>query len=64
MTPELAYVVSLVREKAKVGGSEDIIPIFLRTTMILAPEEGIWKIVHLHGDPITAPQTVALVIVK
>src|SRR5215203_7032010 len=53
VTPELAYVVSLVRERAKVGGSEDITPIALRTTMILRPEEGVWKVVHLHGDPIT-----------
>src|SRR5215212_3495843 len=35
VTSELAYVVSLVREKAKVGGNEDITPIALRTTMIL-----------------------------
>jgi hypothetical protein len=48
--------VSLAREKAKVGGSEEITPIALRTTMILRPEEGTWKVVHLHGDPITAPQ--------
>jgi ketosteroid isomerase-like protein len=56
VTPELAYIVALVREKAKVGGSEDITPIALRTTMILRPEEGTWKVVHLHGDPITTPQ--------
>ena len=56
VTAELAYVVSVVREKAKVGGSEDITPIALRTTMILRPEGGTWKVVHLHGDPITTPQ--------
>ncbi len=62
VTAELAYVVSLVRERAKVGGSEDITPIALRTTMILRPEEGSWKIVHLHGDPITTPQPAESVI--
>ncbi len=62
VTAELAYVVSLVREKAKVGGSEDITPIALRTTMILRPEEDSWKIVHLHGDPITTPQPAETVI--
>jgi len=62
VTPELAYVVSLVREKAKVGGSEDITPIALRTTMILRPEGGTWKVVHLHGDPITTPQPAESVI--
>ena len=62
VTPELAYVVSLVREKAKVGGSEDITPIALRTTMILRPEGGTWKVVHLRGDPITTPQPAESVI--
>ncbi|HJQ29552.1 MAG TPA: nuclear transport factor 2 family protein [Rubrobacter sp.] len=62
VTAELACVVSLVREKARVGGSEDITPIALRTTMILRPEEGTWKIVHLHGDPITTPQPAESVI--
>lgn len=64
VTAELAYVVSLVREKARVGGSEDITPIALRTTMILRPEEGTWKVVHLHGDPITTPQPAESVIQK
>ena len=64
VTAELAYVVSLVRERARVGGSEDITPIALRTTMILRPEEGTWKVVHLHGDPITTPQPAESVIQK
>jgi hypothetical protein len=64
VTAELAYIVALVREKARVGGSEDITPIALRTTMILRPEEGNWKIVHLHGDPITTPQPAESVIQK
>ena len=57
VTPELAYVVRVERAKAKVGGSEDIIaPIALRVTMIFRPEEGEWKIVHRHADPITTAQ--------
>jgi ketosteroid isomerase-like protein len=63
VTGELAYVVSLAREKAtKVGGSQEITPISLRTTMILRPEEGTWKVVHLHGDSITTPQQAESVI--
>jgi ketosteroid isomerase-like protein len=62
VTPELPYVVALAQEKAKVGGSENITPISLRTTMILRPEEGTWKVVHLHGDPITTPQQAESVI--
>ena len=62
VTPELAYVVQLAREKAKVGGSEVVSTIDLRNTMILRPEDGTWKIVHLHGDPITTPQPAESVI--
>ena len=62
VTPELAYVVQLVRERAKVGGSEIVTPIHLRNTMILRPEDGTWKIVHLHGDPITSAQPAESVI--
>jgi ketosteroid isomerase-like protein len=54
VTPELAYVVQI--ERAKVGGSEDITPYALRTTMIFRPEKGTWKVVHRHADPITTAQ--------
>jgi ketosteroid isomerase-like protein len=56
VTSELAYVVEIERTKAKVGGSADIIPFALRATMIFRPEDGEWKVVHRHADPITTPQ--------
>ncbi len=56
VTPELAYVVQVERAQAKVGESEDFAPISLRVTMILRPEDGTWKIVHRHADPITTAQ--------
>jgi hypothetical protein len=62
VTPELAYVVQLAHERAKVGGSEIVTLIDLRNTMILRPEGGAWKIVHLHGDPITTLQPAESVI--
>src|SRR5829696_5185009 len=62
VTAELAYIVSLVRERAKVGRSVYTAPIALRTTMILRPEDGEWKVVHLHEDPITSPQPAESVI--
>src|SRR5215210_6857741 len=58
VTSELAYVVEIERPKAKVDGSEDITPFALRVTMIFRPEEGTWRIVHRHADPITTPQAV------
>jgi ketosteroid isomerase-like protein len=62
VTPELAYVVQLERLKAKVGPSEVITPYALRATMIFRPEEGTWKVVHRHADPITTPQPAESVI--
>jgi ketosteroid isomerase-like protein len=62
VTDELAYVVRVERARAKVGGSEDITPIALRATMIFRPEEGEWKVVHRHADPITIPQPAESVI--
>jgi ketosteroid isomerase-like protein len=56
VTPEFAYIVRVERARAKVGGSEDIAPIALRVTMIFRREDGTWKIVHRHADPITTPQ--------
>ena len=54
--PELAYVVQMERLEAKVGGREDITPYALRATMIFRPEDGVWKVVHRHADPITTTQ--------
>jgi ketosteroid isomerase-like protein len=63
VTPELAYAVWLERAKAKVSGEEDIFaPIALRVTMIFRPEDGTWKVVHRHADPITTPQPAESVI--
>jgi ketosteroid isomerase-like protein len=54
VTPELAYTVWLERQKAKLGGRGDVTPFTLRVTMIYRPEEGTWKVVHRHADPITS----------
>lgn len=62
VTPELAYVVQMERLKAKVGGREEITPYALRATMIFRPEDGVWKVVHRHADPITTPQPAESVI--
>jgi ketosteroid isomerase-like protein len=64
VTPELAYVVEIERAKAKVGGREDITPYALRATMIFRPEDGVWKVVHRHADPITTAQPAESVVQK
>jgi ketosteroid isomerase-like protein len=62
-TAELAYVVQIERAEAKIGAREDIAPIAVRATMIFRPEEdGEWKIVHRHSDPVTTPRPAESVI--
>ena len=62
VSAEFAYVLLIERDKVKVGESEDIAPSALRVTMIFRPEEGTWKVVHRHADPITTPQPAESVI--
>jgi ketosteroid isomerase-like protein len=62
VTPELAYIVEVEHYQAKVGGREDITPLALRVTSIFRREDGLWKIVHRHADPITTPQPAESVI--
>ena len=60
--PELAYTVWLEQQKAKVGGRGDVTPFTLRVTMIYRPEDGTWKVVHRHADPVTTARPAESVI--
>ena len=62
VTSELAYVVQIERAEAKIGGREDVTPYAVRSTMIFRPEDGTWKVVHRHADPITTAQPAESVI--
>ena len=62
MTPELACILWIERTNAKVGGAEEVTPCDLRVTMTLRPEDGEWKVVHRHADPITTPRPAESVI--
>jgi ketosteroid isomerase-like protein len=62
VTPALAYVVWIERQKAKMGARQDVTPVDLRVTMIFRPEDGTWKVVHRHADPITTAQPAESVI--
>jgi ketosteroid isomerase-like protein len=62
VTPELAYIVRMERGEAKVSGQEAVTPISLRVTMIMRPEDAVWKIVHRHADPITSARPAESVI--
>ena len=55
-TPELAYTVDIERFSARLAGTEGPVPVALRVTSIFRREDGSWKLVHRHGDPITSVQ--------
>jgi ketosteroid isomerase-like protein len=59
---ELAYVMQIEWAEAKIGAREDISPIAVRATMIFRSEDGEWRIVHRHADPITTSQPAESVI--
>ncbi len=54
-TPELAVIFELEQVEAKVGGRADVASFGLRVTSVFRRENGTWKLVHRHADPITTP---------
>jgi ketosteroid isomerase-like protein len=50
---DLAYTVALEHTTASINGAEPK-PYVLRATTIFRREDGEWKVVHRHGDALTA----------
>jgi ketosteroid isomerase-like protein len=57
-TADLAYEVGLERNRAKLAGAAEKVPISLRVTTVIRREDGGWKIVHRHADPITEARSI------
>jgi ketosteroid isomerase-like protein len=57
-TADLAYEVGLERNRARLGGAAEKVPISLRVTTVFRREDDGWKIVHRHADPITSARPV------
>ncbi len=58
---DLAYTVAVERSEALVVGQDKPAPMALRVTHVFRKEDGAWKLVHRHADPLidkTAPATV------
>lgn len=62
VTDDLACFVELEHYRAKVGGRSDASPVSVRVTSVFRPEQGGWKLVHRHADPITASRPAESVI--
>ena len=52
VTDELACYLEIERGQAKVSGGEELAPFALRVTTTYRLEDGTWKIVLRHADPI------------
>lgn len=59
---DLAYIVEIERTQGKIRGAEDTVSMSLRTTTIFRLEDGQWKIVHRHADPITSPRPIESIV--
>ncbi|CAN7706912.1 nuclear transport factor 2 family protein [Variovorax sp. LjRoot290] len=58
----LACVVEVERGRTKVGGAEELVAVAVRVTSLFRLEQGAWKLVHRHADPITTPRPASSVI--
>jgi ketosteroid isomerase-like protein len=54
---DLAYTVEIENYRARVGGAEEMTPVSVRVTSVFRREDGVWKLLHRHADPITAPRS-------
>ena len=62
VTDDLACFVEVEHYRAKVGGRSDASPVSVRVTSVFRPEQGGWKLVHRHADPITTSRPAESVI--
>jgi ketosteroid isomerase-like protein len=53
-TADLGYIIEIERFRSKIGGGDKLVPIALRVTTIYRREDGTWRIVLRHADPITS----------
>ncbi len=61
-TADLAYIIEIERVRSKVGGGDKLVPFALRTTTIFRREDGAWRIVLRHADPITSARPPASIV--
>jgi ketosteroid isomerase-like protein len=61
-TPELSYVVQVERHEGRISGREDPVVNALRTTLVFRREDGAWRMVHRHADPITTERPIETLI--
>jgi ketosteroid isomerase-like protein len=61
-TADLAYEVGLQRNRVKVAGAAEKVPVSLRVTTVFRREGDGWKVVHRHADAIAEARSVQSVV--
>jgi hypothetical protein len=56
-TADLGYMLEIERSETKVAGADESSPVALRVASVFRRENGGWKLLHRHADPITAPRS-------
>jgi len=56
-TGDLGYTLEVERFETKVAGSDENSPVALRVTSVFRREDGAWRLLHRHADPITTPRS-------
>ena len=59
---DLGYAVWIERGQVRVEGRAEPGPLAVRVTHVFRREDGAWRIIHRHGDPITQLREAASVI--
>jgi ketosteroid isomerase-like protein len=49
---DLAYAVWIERGEVRVEGRDEAGPLVVRVSHVFRREDGAWKVIHRHGDPI------------
>jgi ketosteroid isomerase-like protein len=63
-TADLGYIIEVERYRTKVGGGDKLAAIALRVSTIFRREEGGWRIVLRHADPINSARPPASIVAE
>ena len=61
---DLAYTVAIERSEVRLSDQDKPATMALRVTHVMRKENGVWKLVHRHADPITVKTAPATVLQK
>lgn len=64
VTSDFGFLVEVEKFEATLGGKAELPNHSLRVTTIFQKENGVWKCIHRHADPLVSMQTTESVVKK